>query len=409
MLQPYRDLAAVPRVPGLLIWTMLGRLHLTGTPLAMSFLIAGWTDSYALAGVVGAALMAGIGVAGPVRGRAADKRGAARLLVVTGICYGVGLTLIAFLPGLLPSAWWPVMAVAAFVVGLGNPPVIPVSRAIWPRLLAGPTLNSVYTVDATLTELLYAVGPLLAAFLVALVNPAFAIIITAVLATAGALGFAKMLSLAGQAGPVPEPSGQGKRVRAGLLTAPGILASLGLALCLVAGLLMIDMTIIGWSRDSGAPILAGVLGAVWAIGSGIGGLVAGGLPGTPRLTRRVLLNLLGVVALVPVLPPVFDPASPWLVGLVLLVGGAAIAPAVATSNARVGELAPPERRTEAYGWLSSASTVGFAIALPGSGFLLDHGGPAFAAAGAVVFVLLGVLLTLLIPTPRPAVREPVLS
>jgi MFS family permease len=408
VLQPYRDLAAVPRVPGLLIWTMLGRLHLTGTPLAMSFLVAGWTDSYALAGVVGAALMAGIGVAGPVRGRAADKRGAARLLVVTGIGYGVGLTLIAFIPSVLPPAWWPVMAVAAFAVGLSVAPVMPVSRAVWPRLLKGTTLNSVYTVDATLTELLYVVGPLLAAFLVALVNPVASIVISGVLATAGALGFARMLSLAGQGGPVPVSSAaDGKRGRA-LLTAPGVLASLGLALCLVAALLMVDMTIVGWAREAGAPILAGVLGAVWAIGSAVGGLVAGGLSGTPRLTRRVLLNLVGVLALVPVLPPVFDPASPWIIGLVLLFGGAAIAPAAGAANARVGELVPAERRTEAYGWLSTASTVGFSIALPVSGFLLDHSGPSVAAAGAAVFVVLGVLLALRIPAPKP-VAEPVLS
>jgi MFS family permease len=374
----------------------------------MSFLVAGWTDSYALAGVVGAALMAGIGVAGPVRGRAADKRGAARLLVVTGIGYGVGLTLIAFIPSVLPPAWWPVMAAAAFVVGLSNAPVIPVSRAVWPRLLKGTTLNSVYTVDATLTELLYAVGPLLAASLVALVNPAASIIISGILATAGALGFAKMLTLAGQGGPVPVSSAAGGKRDRALLTAPGILASLGLALCLVAALLMVDMTIVGWAREAGAPILAGVLGAVWAIGSGVGGLVAGGLSGVPRLTRRVMLNLVGVLALVPILPPVFDPASPWLIGLVLLLGGAAIAPAAAAANARVGELAPAERRTEAYGWLSSASTVGFSIALPVSGLLLDHGGPSVAAAGAAVFVVLGVLLALRIPAPKSA-AEPVLS
>jgi hypothetical protein len=323
---------------------------------------------------------------------------------VTGIGYGVGLTLIAFVPSLLPPAWWPVMAVAAFVVGLSNAPVIPVSRAVWPRLLEGPALNSVYTVDATLTELLYAVGPLLAASLVALVNPAASIVISGILATAGAIGFAKMLSISGQGGPVPvSPAASGKPSGVALLTAPGILASLGLAFFLVAALLTVDMTIIGWAREAGAPFLAGVLGAVWAIGSGVGGLIVGGLTGMPRLTRRVLLNLAGVVALVPVLPPVFDPASPWLIGLVLLLGGAAIAPAVAAANARVGELAPVELRTEAYGWLSSASTAGFAIALPVSGFLLDHGGPSVAAAGSAVFVLLGVLLALRIPAPKPAV------
>ncbi|MCE7005951.1 MFS transporter [Kibdelosporangium philippinense] len=407
MLQPYRELAAVPRVPGLLTWATLGRLHMTGTPLAMSFLVAGWTGSYALAGVIGAALLTGLGVAGPVRGRTADRRGAAGLIVFTGVCYGVGLAVLAFIPVWLPSSWWPLMAVAAFTVGLFNPPVIPVGRAIWPRLLSGSALNSVYSVDATLTELMYAVGPILAATLVAAVNPEVSLVISGALATMATLGFARMLKLAGLGGPVPTTQ-HTKSQRAGLFNVRGVIASLALSFFLVSALLMVDMTIVAWARNVGLPILAGVLGAVWAVGSAVGGLVAGGMTGKPNLTRRVVLNLVGVAALVPVLPPVHDPASPWLIGLVLLLGGAAIAPAVATANARLGELAPETRRTEAYGWLSTASTAGFAFAMPTSGFLLDHGGPSFAAGGAVVMAVFGVLLAMRIPAAKPA-PVPVLS
>ncbi|ALG13755.1 MFS transporter [Kibdelosporangium phytohabitans] len=402
MLQPYRELAAVPRVPSLLIWAAIGRLHMTGTPLAMSFLIAGWTGSYAIAGVIGAALLIGNGVAGPVRGRAVDRRGPVGLLLVTGICYGVGMMVLAFVPVWLPGSWWPLMAAGAFVVGLSNPPVIPVSRAVWPRMLSGAALNSVYTVDATLTELMFAVGPLLAAGLVAVVNPELSLVISGALAMFGAAAFARALAKAGQAEPV-RTSDQATPRRGGLFGVPGVVASLVLSFFLVAALLMIDMTIVAWARDVNLPILAGVLAAVWAVGSGIGGLIAGGLTGKPRLTRRVVLNLIGVAALVPVLPPVFEPASPWLLGLVLLLGGAAIAPAAAAANAILGELAPAERRTEAYGWLSTASTTGFAVALPTSGLLLDHGGPSVAAAGAVVFLAVGVLLATRIPAPA---REP---
>jgi hypothetical protein len=396
VLRPYRELAAAPGVPALLTWSMLGRLHLMGTPLAMSFLIAGWTGSYALAGVIGAALMAGLGVAGPVRGRAADRAGAAGLLVTLGMAYGAGLVLVAFVPSWLPAGWWPVEGVLAFVVGLANPPVVPVIRATWPRMLTGTALNSVYTVEATFTELLYAVGPLLAAAVVTLLNPAMAIVVCGVLAALGSLGFAHALSRAGQSGPVPV-SGTASGRRAALLTAPGVLAALGLMMCLVGALLTVDMTIVAWARDIDLPILAGILGAVWALGSFAGGLVAGGLTGRPRLRVRVLLTLLGLAALVPVLPPVIEPASPWLVGVILLFGGAAISPAVAAVNITVSELSPPERRAEAYGWLSTSSTVGFSIALPCSGLLLDHGGPAFSAAGSFLLALVAVVLTLFIP------------
>jgi MFS family permease len=396
VLRPYRELARTPRVLALLAWTLVGRLHMTGTPLAMSFLIAGWTGSYAVAGMVGAVLMAGLGVAGPVRGRLADQRGAAGLLVGAGVIYGAGLTLVAFLPSWLPSGWWPVEALLTFAVGLTCPQVGPVARATWPRMLEGSALTSMYTVEATFTELLYAVGPLLAASVVALLNPAMAIVVCGVLATIGSVAVARALTRAGHAGPVPR-SKRASGKRAALLTAPGVLASLGLAVCLVGALFMVDTTIVALARNMDLPILAGALGAVWAVGSFTGGLVAGGLTGHPRLTLRVVLTLAGLIALVPALPPLFDPASPWLVGVILLFGGAAIAPSVAAANIVMGQLSPPERRAEAFGWVGTAGTVGFLIGLPSSGLLLDHGGPAVAAAGATVLGVLAVVLTLLIP------------
>ncbi|MEV4317475.1 MFS transporter [Actinocrispum sp. NPDC049592] len=402
MLRPYRELARVPQALALLTWTLVGRLHQTGTPLAMSFLIAGWTGSYARAGVVAALLMAGLGVAGPVLGRLADKRGAAGQLMVSGVTYGLGLTLVAYLPSWLPAGWWPVEGVLAFTVGLSCPQVAPIARATWPRMLSGSALTSMYTVEATFTELLYAVGPLLAASVVAVLNPALAIVTCGVLATLGSVVFARALTTAGYGGPLPASTRATSST--GLLRAPGVLASLGLMVCLVGALFTVDTTIVALARNMDLPILAGALGAVWAVGSFGGGMIAGGLSGQPRLAFRVLLTLVGLAALIPVLPPLFDPASPWLVGLVLLLGGAAISPAVAAANIVLGELAPADRRAEAFGWASTASTAGFFIALPGSGMLLDHGGPAFAATGATAIGILAVLLTLLIPTPKPALH-----
>lgn len=396
MLRPYRELARVPPALGLLTWTLVGRLHLSGTPLAMSFLIAGWTGSYAIAGLTGAVLMVGLGVAGPVRGRLADRHGAANQLVSWGVIYGAGLTLVAFVPSWLPPGWWPGEAVLSFATGLTCPPVVPVARATWPRLLSGDALKSMYTVEATMTELLYAVGPLLAASVVALFNPALAIVVCGALAAAGAGLFGRALVRAGFGGPLPaREKRSGERVK--LLTVP-VAACLGLAVCLVGALLMVDTTIVAFARNMAMPILAGVLGTVWGAGSFVGGLIAGGLTGRPRLTVRVTLTLAGLVALVPTLPPVSDPASTWLVGLVLLLSGLAIAPTLAAANIVLGELAPPERRTEAFGWLSTASTTGSFLALPSSGLLLDHGGPAVAVGVAAGLGAVAVLLTLVIPS-----------
>ncbi|MFD0491278.1 MFS transporter [Saccharopolyspora spinosporotrichia] len=161
---------------------------------------------------------------------------------------------------------------------------------------------------------------------------------------------------------------------------------------IVGGLVSVDLVLVGWSRERETPELAGVLAAVWAVGSLVGGLLMGGVTGRPRLWLRALLAALGLVALVPALPPVAEPASPWLVGLILFAGGTAIAPTLAAVNGRLAEIAPDERRSEAFGWFSTATTAGVAVASPVAGSMLDTAGPAAAAAAAGAAALLSVSL-----------------
>ncbi|PSL54666.1 putative MFS family arabinose efflux permease [Saccharothrix carnea] len=386
MLRPYRELAAIPHLPGLLLWSMIGRIHLPGTPLAVSFLIAGWTGSYALAGVVGGALTLGMGVAGPLRGRAADRSPAGRLLLVTSSGYGVGIAVLGVLPAVTPSAAWPLAVVVAFLTGLSTPPVTAMSRASFPRLTTGP---AVFTVEASMQEVMYIVGPALAATVVAVWNAQVALWLCGALAVFGALGFGGALRRAGLDRPVAREVERGGRT---LLRDGSLVLALLTALFMVASLVSIDMVIIGWARDLGRPAMAGVLTAVWGIGSVVGGLIAGGLAGQARFTRRMLLMALGVAPLVLVLPPVLDPSSAWLIGVVLGVGGMAIAPAIAANNQRISGLAPDERKAEAFGWMGTFTTAGSALALPVAGALLDHFGPAAAAGASTTAALVGAVL-----------------
>lgn len=50
LLGRYREMLAIPQLPGLLIWALAGRLHLACTTLVITFLVAGWSGSYTLAG-----------------------------------------------------------------------------------------------------------------------------------------------------------------------------------------------------------------------------------------------------------------------------------------------------------------------------------------------------------------------
>jgi MFS family permease len=370
---------------------MVGRVHLPGTPLALSFLMAGWTGSYAVAGVVGGALTLGLGVAGPVRGRAADRAPASRLLLVTAVLYGSGLALLGLVPTLLPGGAWPVAVVVAFLTGLCTPPVTQLTRASYPRMAKGEAQQALYTVEASLQEVMYIVGPMLAAFVVAFANPRAAVWVCGALAVVGTLGFLLAMRRAGLDQPVPATE---LHTGVSLLKDRSLLLALVTATCIVMSLVVVDMVIIAWARDLGQPALAGVLTAVWGVGSALGGLVVGGLRGEPNFALRVGLMALGLAALVPVLPPVLTPSSPWLIGAVLIIGGVAIAPAIATNNARVGAIAPDGRKAEAFGWMTTATTAGAALALPAAGWLLDHVGPAAAAGGSALACAIGAALAL---------------
>ncbi|MBW4716076.1 MFS transporter [Saccharothrix sp. SC076] len=396
MLRPYRELATIPGLPGLLLWSLIGRLHFPGTPLATSFLIAGWTGSYAAAGVVGGAFSLGLGVASPLRGRAADRSPAGRLLLVTAAGYAVAIAVAGLLPAVLPPAWWPLSAVVAVLAGMSMPPVTQVGRASFPRLATGPARQAVFTVEASMQELIYVVGPALTAMAVALLDARIALWLCGAVAVLGALGFRAAVRRAGVDDPVGRADGHRGRA---LVAHPPMLLALLVSSCIVASLVAIDMLVVAWARDLGTPAVAAVLTVAWGVGSTVGGLVAGGWTGEVRFTRRMAVLALGVVALVPVLPPVLPSSPVWLVAAVLAVGGTAIAPAIAANNARVSDLAPDGRKAEAFGWMAAFTTAGSALVLPLTGWLLDGVGPAAAAGASAALALLGVLLASRVRVP----------
>ena len=402
MLGPYRQMASVPYLPSLLAWSLFGRLHMTGTPIAITFLVAGWTGSYALAGTVSALLTAGVSVAGPLRGRAADRQPAARLLATTAAGYGIGMTALALLPGRL----WPAALLIAPLAGMCMPPVTPLGRATWPRLAGGAAREAAYTAESTLQELLFLVGPMLAAGAVALINARAALIGCAAVAVAGAVGFGLALRRAGLDKPDPPTVTTKRRNPFTLFAVPGLARLIAGALLIVAALSAVDLVMVAWSRDRGTPALAGVLAAVWALGSLSGGLLSGLVTGPAHLPRRLGAMALSMVALVPTLPPVLHGTSPVLVGAVLLAGGATIAPALAANMNRVGEVAPPDRRGEVFGWVGTATTAGAALSAPLTGWLVDgFGSAAGVAAGAVLGVTAALLATGRAVGPRRPFRS----
>lgn len=377
---PYRAVASVPGLSSLLGWALVARLHLSATLVAIVLVAADRTGSYARAGMISAALVLGQGIAGPLRGRAVDRRPAARGLIATSLVYGCGLLTLAAWPVGSP---WPLFALAAFAVGTVLPPTTQVGRAKVAQC-AGPAARpAAYSIQATGNELALVLGPALASTALAFVGATGALVGAAAAAVVGSAGLARAVRRAG----VDQPAALAGRAASGprLVAVPGVVALTAVMAVLVASFAVVDLALVSWGSKRGTPALGGLLTAVWAAGSVAGGLVhAARATGAPvQLPRRLVVIAIGLVPVVLVLPPL-GPGTPWAVTGLLLASGSVIPGAVAAVYDRLADLAGDDRRAEAFGWLAVATTTGTAIAGAAAGVVFEHMGPAWAASLAVV-------------------------
>lgn len=398
---PYRTLLRTPHVASLLIFAMIARTPMAGVPIAVTFLVAGWTGSYALAGAVVGGLTIGTAIAGPVRGRMVDRGRADRVMLVSAAVYATGLTVLAFLPG---SLWW-ISIPLSLVTGLFAPPSNQIIRSVWPRILKGPARQTIYSVEGAVQEILFIAGPLIAAGMVAVASPRAALLTLAGIAIAGGVAFALSVRAAGVAEPAPTPNipDAGRR-RASLLSQRPVLLIIGFFLLLVSGIGSVDLAIVAVARESGAAAWAGVLAAVWALGSLAGGLAVGAMTRSPGLRVRAAASAVGLMLLVPLMPPIVDLPLWWLTPFLFL-AGLGIAPTMGSCMSLLSELSPDERRGEAFGWLNTAGATGMAAAAPVTGALIDWGGVAAGFAGGAAMVVVAALFTIFLPRPNPPPPE----
>ena len=135
-------------------------------------------------------------------------------------------------------------------------------------------------------------------------------------------------------------------------------------------------------RDPGVRRLRGLAGpvglllALWALGSVVGGLWFGARVLSISLPRQYRLLLLGVTI---GLAPLAWISSPWALGVLLFLGGTAIAPTLTVQNTLVGSMAPEHATTEAFTWLSTITVGASAIGAAVGGALIE-GPPGSAAA-----------------------------
>jgi MFS family permease len=388
----YLSVWRLPSAPVLLLAGFAGRLPSAMVPLALLLMVQQQTGSYAIAGLAAATLGVSSAIMAPVLGRLADRRGPRPVLFSQAAAYPLLLALLIAV--VLADASDAVVVVAAGLAGMATPLVSGTVRALWSRVdvRVRPTA---YALDATATELVFVVGPSLVAVLAVFVAPAAAVALAGVLGVVGALGIATSAATRSYVPVVGARAGVFSTVRT-----PGMPRLLLSGAALMLGFGALEVAIPAFADSIGSPGMSGVLLALWALGSVIGGLWFGARVLSTSLPRQYRLLLLGVTI---GLAPLAWISSPWALGVLLFLGGTAIAPTLTVQNTLVGAMAPVHATTEAFTWLSTITVGASAIGAALGGALIE--GPA-GVSGSLVLATLGAALAVvvtLVPGRRPTV------
>jgi predicted MFS family arabinose efflux permease len=355
--------------------SVLGRLPIGITGLAILLLVQTSTGSFARGGAAAACYVAGLALVAPALGRLIDRHGPPRILLVCAIAFPSALVLLVAASASPGLAW--LALVAAGGAGASFPPITVCMRSYFRQVLADDALlAAAYSVESVLIELVFIAGPLLVALFVAFASPAVAVWFSAGCGFAGTLVFLRSAALRNW-----RIESRTSRSLLGPLAHRGFARLVGVVLCFATAFGFLEIGVTAYAIESGNAAFAGVLLGVMSAGSAVGGLAYGSRGWHSPLARQfaaaLALTAIGLAVLA-------VRWHPWTFAAWCLIAGIAIAPALIIQSMLVTKTASREHSTEAFTWTTSALLAGVGIGLSAGGALLERfPSSAALAAGAV--------------------------
>jgi MFS family permease len=342
-------------------------------------------DSYGAAGLVLAATSIGQAIAGPLTSRWMGVWGMRPVLLLTTVSATIALGTLAFV--IMPVALY---MVVGFIAGLSTPPVQPAVRTIYPKMVNSKQLTPLFSLDASLQEIIWVVGPVVTTFVATQIGTVEAIVLALVFLVGGGAWFFTSPEL----GQVRIP--RARRKIGAVLTRKPVLLSTAVGFLLVGACAAIEAAVVATFGHGGPE--AGLVLAIFAIGSLVGGLAFGHTPISPwSLARRMAVVVVGMALACFML-------DFWWLGVTLFIAGIGIAPALAVMFSIVSASVKFSETAEAYGWIGTGQLIGAAIGSALAGFMID----AFDAPGAfwvaAAFAVAGALVAGIFHRASPDLR-----
>lgn len=384
-MRSYRDLLKTPGVARIIAAQLTARFPLGMIALSYLLHIEQIFDSYGLAGLVLAATSAGQAIGGPLTSRWMGRWGMRPIIITTLVVSTAAMAGVAF----LPLELWGYVALG-FIGGFLFPPIQPAVRTIYPKMVTSKQLTPLFSVDASAQEIIWVAGPVVTTFLAIQVSPQIAIVTAAAFLLGGGIWFVA----SPEVGRVRIPPS--KRSFGTVLTKPPVLLVTVVGFLLVGSAAAVEVAVVavfGYEN-----LDAGIVLAIWAFGSLVGGLALGNLQIGPwALATRMGMVFLGL-ALAALI------ADFWWIAISLLIAGAGIAPALAVMFAIVSSSVKFSDTAEAYGWLGSGQLIGAALGSAVAGFAIDGFGPTGGFVTAIGFSALGLIVPIVFRSAHPDLR-----
>ncbi len=361
MLGNYRDVLSRPGTALFSFTAMISRLPLSMVGLGLVLVVSERTGSYGQAGSVAAAYVLSAAALGPTQGRLTDRLGQTPVLITVGVAYAAGMAVTLWS---IDADWGtPWVHVCAALAGAATPQTGSMVRARWTHVVTDRTqLNTAFSIEAILDEVVFVVGPVLVTFLTIQTSEFAGLAVAAAAATFGSW------ALAAQRATAPPASEHTSTTRASLswaLLGPVVFASVGLGMLFGSA----EVIVVAFATEEGQRGAAGVVLAIWAAGSLLAGVAVGALPRTQDPLRRWRTALLALSLLF--VPLIFVSGVVWL-AIGMFLAGVMISPTLIATTSLVELYVAPSRLTEALTWATTGLAVGVAPGAAIAGWVVDH-------------------------------------
>ncbi len=419
MFARYREILALPGAAAFFWWGLLARIQMGMTGLSTFLLVQIEYGSYARAGAVLAAVSIGNAFLAPQISRLIDEFGQSRVLRV-GFALSVSARIGLVVAAMMHAPLWVLLTVAPMVALSGSQSTL--TRARWTHIVPDKHgLNTAFSLESSLEEVLFIAGPALATILATTVASWLPSMVAATTMLVGGYVFLSLRATEpparrGDAGTVPltmAPVIDGSLPRVGLIpenararmrprryrnplrghllvTTPALIITTVVFATQGALFASVDASTVALAEQMGHKSWAGPVLAVFALGSLAGGLTYGSRMWAGSLASRLLWGVTG--SGIGAVTFVFAP-NLLVLGILMFLTGLAIAPTMAVGDGVVHALIPRSRLTEGMAWTRVGLDLGVAAGAWLAGVLIERGGPSYgfavtAAAGVAGIVIM---------------------